>query len=374
MGPDAVAQGQRRLLDTAPVLIWQSGTDGKCIWFNSTWLAFTGRSLEQELGDGWADGVHPDDLGPCLAIYVEAFAARRRFSMEYRLRRHDGTYGWIVDHGQPLHGPDGSFVGYIGYCFDISDHRQADLVLAERSRELEATNAALAASNAELEQFAYVASHDLREPLRMISSYLSLLERRYGELLDQDGHDFLFFARDGALRMDRLVMDLLEFSRIDRRGNPIVAMPLGEALFMVAHHLSVAIGESGARLDIPEDNAPTILGDASQISRLFQNVIGNAIKYRAADRVPEIRVSWRRLGAEWEFAVADNGIGIETQYFDRIFGIFQRLHTRDKYEGTGIGLAVCKKIVERHRGRIWLTSEPGVGSTFFFTLPAAPEE
>ena len=247
--------------------------------------------------------------------------------------------------------------------------------ITERQRwaaDLGQKTAALEHSNADLEQFAYVASHDLREPLRMVSSYLSLLERRYGERLETEGREFLDYARDGAQRLDRLVLDLLEFSRIDRRGSPILPMAVKPTLDQAIANLALAITESGATLHLagPLDEA-TIAGDAGQMTRLFQNLIGNAIKYRAPDRPPEVTITCGRSGSNWEFLVADNGIGIEPQYFDRIFGIFQRLHTREKYEGTGIGLAICKKIAERHHGTITVESEPGKGTTFRVTLPAA---
>ena len=247
--------------------------------------------------------------------------------------------------------------------------------ITERQRwaaDLGQKTAALEHSNADLEQFAYVASHDLREPLRMVSSYLSLLERRYGERLDKDGHEFLNYARDGATRLDRLVLDLLEFSRIDRRGSAILPMAVRPTLDLAIANLALAIGESGAviRLAAPLADA-SITGDSAQIARLFQNLIGNAIKYRAPDRPPEVSVSCHREGGNWVFLVADNGIGIEPQYYDRIFGIFQRLHTREKYDGTGIGLAICKRIVERHHGSITVDSKIGEGTVFRVSLPAA---
>ncbi|OAN43025.1 hypothetical protein A6A04_10035 [Paramagnetospirillum marisnigri] len=248
---------------------------------------------------------------------------------------------------------------------DITERRQWEADLGRKT-------AALEHSNAELEQFAYVASHDLREPLRMVASYLSLLERRYGEKLDKDGHDFLSFARDGAQRLDRLVLDLLEFSRIDRRGSPIKPMEAGPALELAVKNLSMAMADASATVALPPSmDGISILGDAGQIVRLFQNLIGNAIKYRAPDRPSVVEVTCHRVERGWEFNIADNGIGIEPQYFERIFGIFQRLHTREKYEGTGIGLAICKKIVERHGGTIGLESEPGRGTTFTVVLPAA---
>ncbi|RAU20452.1 hypothetical protein CU669_18555 [Paramagnetospirillum kuznetsovii] len=249
--------------------------------------------------------------------------------------------------------------------------------ITERCRwetDLRSKTAALEHSNAELEQFAYVASHDLREPLRMVSSYLSLLRRRYGDVLDKDGHDFLEFAREGAQRLDQLVLDLLEFSRIDRRGSPMLPMNVGNAVELAIRNLSLAIDECGAMVRVDDSvGRASILGDSGQIARLFQNLIGNAIKYRAEGRVPEVSVDCRRIDEHYEFSVSDNGIGIEPQYFERIFGIFQRLHTRQDYDGTGIGLAICRKIAERHGGTITVESEPGQGSSFRFRVPAALE-
>ncbi|KIL97482.1 Phytochrome two-component sensor histidine kinase Cyanobacterial phytochrome B [Paramagnetospirillum magnetotacticum MS-1] len=264
-----------------------------------------------------------------------------------------------------------------------SAHQQkVTAALAEsesKEAELAAANAALASqteelvrSNAELEQFAYVASHDLREPLRMISSYLSLLERRYGDRLDGDGLEFIGFARDGAKRMDHLVLDLLDLSRIERKGDPIVPMPIMPSVQLALTNLGMTIKDNSAI--ITTDDAiqhSWVLGDPTQIMRLFQNLIGNSLKYRKPDADPVIQIGGRHLDGYWQFSVGDNGIGIASEYFERVFGIFQRLHTREKYEGTGIGLAVCKKIVERHRGRIWVESIPSEGSTFHFTVLSA---
>lgn len=224
-------------------------------------------------------------------------------------------------------------------------------------------------SNAELEQFAYVASHDLREPLRMVSSYVTLLERRYADILDDEAREFIGYAREGAQRMDRLVIDLLEFARIHRRddANPT---PAGEAVETALRHLQLAIGQSGARIEIPVP-LPEVRADPGQMVSLFQNLVSNALKYRAPDRPPLVRITAERAGDMWEFQVADNGIGIEPEYFDRIFRLFQRLHPHDSHEGTGIGLSVSKKIVEHHGGRIWLGSTPGEGTVFHFTLLAA---
>ena len=246
---------------------------------------------------------------------------------------------------------------------------------AQSIESLLATQAELARSNAELEQFAYVASHDLQEPLRMVASYVGLLDRRYRGRLDSDADDFIEFAVDGARRMQALLNGLLDLSRVGTRGRELEPTETGAALRDSLINLEQAIAEAGA--EVVHDPVPTVLGDRIQLTQLFQNLVSNSVKFNASDR-PRVTVTAQRAGSMWEFAVADNGIGIDPAHFDRIFQVFQRLHTRDTYEGTGIGLSVCRKIVERHGGTIWPESAKGQGTTFRFTLkaveaaPAAP--
>jgi PAS domain S-box-containing protein len=286
------------------------------------------------------------------------------------MRRADETIFWARIIGQRVSMDDAA----LGICWiveDITERRQTEEALARQAAELER-------SNAELEAFAYVASHDLRQPLRSISSYLVLLERDLDGMLNDETREFLGFARDGARRMDRLIVDLLDYSRVGRRSKPFADHGADDIIGAAVQNVEFAIGEALATVTVTlGDNTaplrgeglPPVYGDASELVRLFQNLIGNAVKYRAPDRPPVVHVDVQEEAGGWHVTVADNGIGIPPQHFQRIFGIFQRLHPPAEYEGTGIGLSVCKKIVEHHHGRIWVTSEPGRGSTFHVVLP-----
>lgn len=243
---------------------------------------------------------------------------------------------------------------------EIAQRKRAQAALARQAREL-------ARSNADLEQFAYVASHDLQEPLRMVASYTQLLAKRYQGTLDSDADEFIGFAVDGVVRMQSLIKGLLEYSRVGTRGKELVLTNCEEVLKMTLANLRGAIEDSGAV--VTSTAMPTVKGDATQLGQLFQNLIGNAIKF-CTDGAPRIHVSAERKKREWQFTVKDNGIGIAHEDLERIFEVFQRLHTASEYPGTGIGLALCKKIAERHGGTIWVESEIGSGSRFCFSIPA----
>jgi len=295
----------------------------------------------------------------------------------------DGSVTWVSTTKQALRDRSGKVIGTFGISRDITEHKRAEQTLAEKARELER-------SNTELEQFAYVASHDLQEPLRMVASYTQLLGRRYKGKLDGEADEFITYAVEGATRMQLLINDLLAYSRVGR-GKPLAPVSSGEAVARAVANLKIAIEESSAVITCGSDlTLPVVLADASQLTQLFQNLISNALKFRSPEVPPRIHIravdasdgrkhavvssaSHSQLSGlnenQWVFAVADNGIGIDPKHFDRIFILFQRLHTREQYPGTGIGLALCKKIVERHGGVIWVESMPGKGSTFYFTLP-----
>jgi PAS domain S-box-containing protein len=272
--------------------------------------------------------------------------------------RADGRQEWIRWKINPWKGDRGEISGIIMDTNVITERKQA-------KEELQRLNEELSRSNRDLEMFAYVASHDLQEPLRAVNSYTQLLARKYQSHLDAKADKYIGYIVEGATRMQQLINDLLEFSRVGTRGKELVPTNCEVILKQVLANLRVAIAESHAT--ITHTPLPTVLGDEIQLIQLLQNLIGNAIKFRR-EEPPHIHISAARQEKEWLFSVRDNGIGLEPEYFDRIFTIFQRLHSRSEYSGTGIGLAVCKKIVERHGGRIWVESELGVGTTFYFTL------
>jgi PAS domain S-box-containing protein len=281
-------------------------------------------------------------------------------TVEFAGQRQNGTEFPLELSLSAFHTSKGLFFSAI--LRDITERKNAERALQAKAEEL-------SRSNQELEQFAYVASHDLQEPLRMVANYTKLLGTRYAAKLDTDAQEFIGFAVDGALRMQALIRDLLQFARVGTRGKEFKSTEAGKVVEDAVTNLSGSIEESKAEVIV--DTLPTINCDASQLAQVFQNIIGNALKFRRKDATPVVRVSAARDGAAWVFSIKDNGIGIEPKYFERIFQMFQRLHGRDEYPGTGIGLALCKKIVERHGGRITIASEPGQGTTFAFTIPDA---
>ncbi len=274
----------------------------------------------------------------------------------WRIRK-DGSLFWVEAVYTALYNSKGEITGFSKIARDITDIRNARVELENKAKELER-------SNSELEQFAYVASHDLQEPLRTISSYVQLIAERYKDKLDKDANDFIDFAVDGSIRMRQLINSLLEYSRVNKI-KPLQWVEPIEVIEDVLQDMKDQIVESGAV--IKYNQLPKIYADPILIGQLFQNLIGNAIKFRDGEN-PKIQIEGKKEGGEILFSVKDNGIGIKSEYDDKIFVIFQRLNSREKYPGTGIGLSICKKIVERHGGKIWVESEPGKGATFYFTI------
>ncbi|MCD4727694.1 MAG: PAS domain S-box protein, partial [Pirellulales bacterium] len=390
-------QRYRSLTIATTSIVWTTDANGKVVADLPSWRDFTGQNEQEIIGWGWSDAIHPDDRQWAKEIWQRSVETHATYDTEHRIRQHDGQFRTFAVRGVPVMDNDGNTREWIGTCTDITEQKQVEEELARhrehleemvalRTAELESVNRQLekeiaerkgaekglrrtadqlATSNKELEQFAYVASHDLQEPLRVVGSYVQLIERRYKDRLDADANQFIHYIVEGVTRMQQLIADLLDFSRVGTHGKPFHNIGLGAVLDCALSNLDVVIEESGAV--VTHDSLLEVRGDETQLVQLFQNLIGNAVKFRG-DRRPEINVSARRKDDHWLFAVCDNGIGIERQYWDRLFVIFQRLHTRHKYEGTGIGLAVCKRIVERHGGKIWIDSKPGQGTTFYFTI------
>ncbi|MEL6346412.1 MAG: ATP-binding protein, partial [Myxococcota bacterium] len=300
-------------------------------------------------------------------------AYRDGYQLHYR--RKDGTTFPSRTIGSVIKTPTGELLGYLGIITDISDQITAERALKvlfdkqkEQTRALKRINAKLKASNEELEQFAYVSSHDLQEPLRKISSFCELLEEEFSDTMSEDAKLYVRYATDGARRMQGLLRDLLSYSRLNTRAQPFGSLDMDLVLVEVWRNLSRQAREAGATMTA--EALPTLVGDDGQLTQLFQHLLDNAIKYRHPDRTPRIHVSAVRTadGAHWQFSVEDNGLGIDPQFRERIFTIFQRLHPRHQYDGTGIGLAICARVVQRHGGRMWVEGDPGRGSIFCFTI------
>ena len=357
-----VEQRFRSMADSSPVLLWMAGTDGLCNFFNQTWLEFTGRSLAQEMGVGWAEGVHPEDFRACMDTYMAAFAARQPFEMEYRLRRYDGEYRWILDRGSPRYLEGGEFAGYIGSCVDLTERRRAE----EEARSVAAD---LKRATSYMEQLLYAASHDLREPIRMVSTFLDLLRDRAEHALDEEAKSYVHYASEGAKRMKSLVSGLLELSQARARDSLVAETSTAKIVDQVLQDLNGSVAESGAKVSVGE--LPTLPVDPVLFYSLMQNLLTNALKFRA-ERPLEVAVSAHRNANEWIFSVRDNGIGFEPQYAETVFETFRRLHSRELYPGSGLGLALAREIVLRHNGRIWATAAPGQGAEFQFALPSVP--
>jgi PAS domain S-box-containing protein len=340
--------------------------------------AILGFSQEEWLNDPvrWYKHVHPDDRGRWNIEAAEMFLSGKPLRSVYRVIARDGKVVSFHCEAKMVRHDDGQPWFIHGVAFDITElktaeaqlkkaHDELEVRVQERTAELARANEELASSNAELEQFAYVASHDLQEPLRMITSFTQLLVSRYRGNLDTDADEFIHFISDGAKRMSSLINDLLEYSRVGTRGRPLSPTDCSTIFELACNNLRVAIEEAGAI--VTTDPLPQVMGDENQLLQLFQNLIGNAVKFRG-DQPVKVHVGVKQQKGSWLFRISDNGIGIESQHAERIFIIFQRLHSRSQYPGTGIGLAICKKIVERHGGRIWVESEPGAGATFCFFL------
>ena len=338
------------------------GPDGEITDLNIATELVTGYSRDELIGTDFTSFF--TDPEKAREGYEQVFREGLVWDYELEIQNKNGEVTPVLYNASVYKDETGRVIGIFAAARDITERKKAEKLLKQKLEEL-------ARSNSELEQFAYVASHDLQEPLRMIASYLQLLQRKYEGKLDEKADKYIHFAVDGASRMQSLINDLLDFSRVTTKAKEFEPTNCEGILDNVLSSLEVVIKESGAT--VSHDPLPEINADSIQIAQVFQNLISNAIKFRS-EKPPEIRISARQEADHWLFSVKDNGIGIDPKYSKRIFEVFKRLHKREEYPGTGIGLSICKKIVERHGGSIWVDSKPGKGSTFYFTLPINPEE
>ncbi|MDB5036728.1 MAG: hypothetical protein JWQ35_256 [Bacteriovoracaceae bacterium] len=369
---DLELDGLRRyknLADAIPHLILKAKNDGDAHYFNQKWFEYTGLSLELSQGSGWYSAIFVEDLKNIRSFFSESLmknnSGKNHFEIECRIwKRKDGSYHWHLMRMVPERRKSGEIDGWIGTCTDIHDRKAGETKLIQQSE-------ALARSNADLEQFASIASHDLQEPLRIVTNYTQLIEQCYRDIIDDEGREWIGYTVNASRRMSNLIRDLLSYSKV--RDSEFISeiVDSNDILRTVLSNLKQIIEES--RATIISEQLPVVRVEKIQLTQLFQNLISNAIKYKSS-RIPEIEIKAVRRGGEYIFSVSDNGQGIESKYFSKIFQIFQRLEARDKDPGTGIGLAIAKKIVERHGGRIWVESEFGRGSTFLFSLPLVAQK
>jgi PAS domain S-box-containing protein len=347
-----------------PEILYTATPDGMTDYVSRRFVDYSGEPIEELQGQGWINVVHPDDRHSAMSVWTNSVQSGIDYEVNFRLRRADGGYRWFQSRAVPMLGPQGTVEKWFGIFSDIHDSKLLELDLSQRTAQL-------LRYNERLKRFAYAVSHDLQEPLRAIGSYTQLLARRNEGKLGNDSDQFIRFVLNGVDRMRRLIHDLLEYSRT---GNePVedkVATDVNLILGLALQQLQLRVEESGAKITF--DQLPTVVVNQDLLVRVFQNLISNAIKY--SDRKPaEIHVSCLRAADEWVFSVRDNGIGIDPRYHDRIFEPFERLRHSREITGTGVGLAICKQIVERHGGRMWVESTEGKGSTLFFTISSCED-
>lgn len=383
LAKELLEESERRfksVADSAPVMIWLTDLKGKAVFLNKSWSDFTGISREDGMGNGWTTLVHPDDLASTSAAFSAAYDTRGHYNKELRIRHHSGKYRWVQDHAVPRFDTEGNFAGFIGTSVDIEEQRNAKVVLEnkveERTADLLEANEQLMKTNRELEQFAYVSSHDLQEPLRKIMTFSEMLSSSFKP--EGKGREYLEKINASAQRMSNLIRDLLHYSRLSKGDERFVKTDLNDVLRNIRNDFEMLIIQKDAVIESGE--LPVVMAIPVQMNQLFYNLISNSLKF--SEQNPKITISSipvsdserQTLGLSTDtgyihLVFEDNGIGFSQEHADQIFVIFQRLNDRQQYSGTGIGLAICKKIVENHHGLIMASGRPGQGARFDVYLP-----
>jgi PAS domain S-box-containing protein len=366
----------RTLVTSLPHLVWTCQADGPCDYLSPRWVEYTGIPESEQLGYRWLEQLHPNDRDRVIAEWTAAASSGESFDIEFRIRRADGVYRWFKTRAIPLRDNDGQLVKWFGSNTDIDDVKRASEKLAAVNAELEdrvkARTAALEAANRELEAFSYSVSHDLRAPLRSVDGFSKILLQDHGEQLDAEAQRVLGVVIRNVQQMGRLIDDLLAFSRVSRKELERQPVDMGKLARAVAEELRTA--EPGRAVEVDIGSLGGTLGDSGLLRQVWVNLLGNAFKFtRPADR-PRIEVRSERVDGERQYSVIDNGVGFDPAYADNLFKPFQRLHPTAEFEGTGIGLAIVGRIVQRHGGRVWAEGKPGAGATFGFSLPTSKEK
>jgi two-component system, chemotaxis family, sensor kinase Cph1 len=357
----AAEQRHRNLSELIPFGGWIADPAGRMTQLSTSFLTTFGKTADECRGMGWLSLIDESQREQVRADWLECMRSGYFWDYEYKMHARDGREYSVLSRGVPVRGASGRTQSWVGIHLDITELERVAEDRIHHARDI-------ARFNAELEQLAYVSSHDLQEPLRMIASYLQLLSRRYKGRLDSDADLFIEYAVSGANRLKSLLQDLMLLQQVGKTSRRHQPCDLSKLAAKAKERLGHVVQETGAAIVV--EALPTVSGDEPELIQLFYNLLDNAIKYCRAGVTPEVRISAERSASEWVVRLQDNGIGIEPQYLERVFAIFQRLHSRSEYPGTGIGLAICKKIVEVHGGRLWAESTPGEGSVFCFSLPA----
>ncbi len=348
----------RTVVNAIPQICWVSNRDGSVAWYNDRWFEYTG--MKQADAEAWKTYIPDEVLPTVLQRWKDALRDRKGFEVEILIRGASGACRWFLTRTVPMHDDAGEICQWFGTSTDVDDLKRSREALIAREKELRQ-------ANSDLQQFAYSASHDLQEPIRTVAVYSQMLERRYGSQFEGDAKKFLGFVGASAKRMEKLVLDLLRYVETAHVNEGISEITeSSDALRDAISNVAATVEETQAQ--IYNDPLPALRIRRIHLQQVFQNLLSNSLKYRSNEQ-PKIHIAAKKHDGDWIFSVRDNGIGIDPAYKERVFGIFKRLHTADKYSGTGIGLAICQRVVQRYGGRIWLDSELGRGTTFFFAIP-----
>lgn len=344
--------------EVVPCMIRKTDPVGRCDYFNQRWLDYRGRSLQQEIGDGWLEGVHPKDRAGLQTALRTPVSDTKSFQIEYRLQRHDGIHHWVLEKASAWFRPLGVFRGYVGCCIDLHERKVMERGLRRRNRALN--------------EFAHVVSHDLKEPLRTIGTYTEMLTRGYSAVSEGQHEpgsgEIIHVILQNVGRAESLIRDLLSYSQATDRA-PLEIVSTDSNILLDQAMLACRACIEETRGIVTRGFLPTVHANPVQLGRVLQNLVENGINYRRPGHIPHIHVSAARDYGEWVFQVADNGLGFDPRFSKTIFQPFNRLHSQSGHRGSGIGLAICARVIKRHGGRIWAHSQPGKGSSFFFTLP-----